>query len=496
MLNDVAVRPVTRAPLLPIVLVALGLVGLSAAIYLGRGIAPAAALLLMLALLAAGHRALAQWEVTVGLLVLVILFVPIKRYGFAVSLPFDLEPYRVLVAIAVFVWVVALLVDPRVEIRSSPLDAPLLLLGLAVIASVGLNADRISGIGVERAVELSDNVTKELLFLLSFFLVFYFLVSVVRTPGAIHTVLKTLVLGASVVALLAIVERRTAYNVFDHLGGWIPFLDFEGALSGSGVRRGGRLRVYGPAQHPIALAAMLVMLVPIAVYFAYQTRRWIWFAATALLTLASLATVSRTAVVMLATLVVVSALLRPAIVRPLLIAALPVLLAVHLAVPGAIGSLRVAFFPPEGLIQDQTTFGGRVSGERLRPQFDAIRERPAFGQGYGTRVTLGPEANARVLDNQWLGTAVELGLVGIFAWVWLFVRFLRRAAEAAKRDLSGRGALLTALAASVTAFALGMFTYDAFSFIQVTVVLFVLLAVGASTLACREEWPQRATPRG
>lgn len=496
MLNEAAVRPVRRAPLFPVVLVALGTAGLSAAVYLGRGIAPAAALLLMLALVAAGYRALARWEVTVAVVVIVILFVPIKRYEFAVSLPFDLEPYRVLLAIAVFVWVVALLVDPRVELRRTALDGPMLLLGFAVIASVVLNADRISGIGVERAVELSDNVTKELLFLLSFFLVFYFFVSVVRTPGAIHAVLKTLVLGGSAVALLAIVERRTGYNFFDHLGGWIPFLDFEGALGGSSVRRGGRLRVYGPAQHPIALAAMLVMLVPIAIYFAHQTRRWIWLVASALLALASLATVSRTAVVMLATLVVVSALLRPAVLRPLLIAALPVLLAIHLVVPGAIGSLRGAFFPPEGLIQDQTAFGGRASGERLQPQLEAIRQRPAFGQGYGTRVTLGPERNARVLDNQWLGTAVELGLVGIFGWVWLFARFIRRSAQAARRDLSGRGALLTALAGSVTAFALGMLTYDAFSFIQVTVVLFVLLAVGASTLACRDEWPQRPAPDG
>jgi len=34
----------------------------------------------------------------------------------------------------------------------------------------------------------------------------------------------------------------------------------------------------------------------------------------------------------------------------------------------------------------------------------------------------------------------------------------------------------------VTAFAVGMLTYDAFSFIQVTFVLFVLLALGAVTL--------------
>lgn len=489
MLTDAAVRPAERSPLLPLALIFAGLAAVSVTVYLGRGVEPAAALLLLLALVGAGYRALTRWELTIGLVLVVVLFIPIKRYQFAASLPFDLEPYRILVAVVVFMWVAALLVDPRVELRRSAFDGPLLLLAFAVIGSVALNADKILGIETSRRVELSDNIAKELLFILSFFLLFYFLVSVMRTSGVIHAVLKTLVLGAAVVAFFAIVERRTRYNVFDNLGGWVPFLEFEGGLTEEGIRRGGRLRVYGPAQHPIALAAMLAMMVPLSIYLANHFRRRGWYLATALLLFATLATVSRTAVLMLATIGIVSMALRPAIVRPLVIALLPALLAVHLVIPGAIGGLSGAFFPREGLIANQTKFGGRASGERLAPQFEVIRERPAFGQGYGTRLTTGPEVNARILDNQWLGTAVEIGLVGITAWVWLFVHFLLRAGRAAKSDLSGRGALLTALAGSVTAFAVAMFTFDAFSFIQVTVVLFVLLALGASTLATREPWP-------
>lgn len=494
MVMDAAVRAEGRATSAPLALIALGTAALGVAVYLGRGEAPVAVLLVLLALLATGHRLLARWEVTIGILLVVILFIPIKRYAFGAALPFDLEPYRIFVALAVLGWAVALLVDRRVALRGSDVDAPLLFLGFVVIVSVALNADIISGVGGDPPLELSDNVAKELLFLLSFFLVFYLLVSVLRSAETIHAVLKTLVLGATIVAMLAILERRTGYNAFNHLG-FIPLLDFEGELGGSSVSRGGRLRVYGPAQHPIALAAMLVMVVPVAVYFWHRTRRWLWLASAALLTLAALATVSRTAVVMLAAVVIVSALLRRAVVRPLLIAALPVAIAIHLVVPGAIGSLRGAFFPPEGLIQDQTAFSGRASGERLAPQFERIRERPLFGQGYGTRVTRGLERNARILDNQWLGTAVEIGLLGVAAWVWLFVRFLRRSIGVARRDLSGRGSLLTALASSVLAFALGMLTYDAFSFIQVTVVFFVLLAIGASVLAYPGAWPE-AEPDG
>ena len=72
---------------------------------------------------------------------------------------------------------------------------------------------------------------------------------------------------------------------------------------------------------------------------------------------------------------------------------------------------------------------------------------------------------------------------------WLFVRFLRRMRRAARGDDSPRGWLLVGAAASVAGFAIGMFTYDAFAFIQVTFLLFITLGVGAAALRMApEEW--------
>ena len=221
-------------------------------------------------------------------------------------------------------------------------------------------------------------------------------------------------------------------------------------------------------------------------------RSRLWYLTTALLALALLATVSRTGVVMVLAGGVVVFFLRRDVLKRLWVLALPTFVVVHLLMPGTIGSFRSAFFPPEGLRNEQAAFNGRSSSERLGPQFDVIREKPVFGQGFGTRVTTGPEANSRILDNQWLATAVETGLVGVFGWLWLFVRFIRRAGREAKRDLSERGWLLTALAASAAGFAVAMLTYDAFAFIQATLVFFVLLAVGASTLAYEGEWESPA----
>jgi hypothetical protein len=505
-----------RASIAPLVVVACAFAVLAAAVVAGGTTAakPAAVILLVVSVGAFGNRVLGRWEVLFALLVLLVLFVPIKRYGFPVSLPFDLEPYRVAIAILILFWLASLLADSSMSLRGSQLDLPLGLFALAVVASEATNIHSIANFDVLRSLfgskvfktglnpadfprlDMSGEVAKALLFLLSFFLVFYFVVNVVRTRAAVHVVLKTLVIGGAIVAVAAVVERRTNYNVFDHLGGWIPGLRLESLPNQVGLQRAGRLRVYASAQHPIALAALFVMLVPLGIYLAQLTRRRYWWGAALLLLLGALATVSRTSIVMLGVVMIVFLVLRGTDVKRILPLVLPALIVVHIAVPGAIGGLRQAFSPSGGLIQNQTSHGGRVSSRRLDPQFEIIRDEPVFGQGYGTRVTKGPNADALVLDDQWLGTAVETGIVGVIAWVWIFVRFLRRAGRVARRDLSSRGWLLTALAGSTTAFGVGMLTYDAFSFIQVTFILFVLLALGASVLASQESWPEMGNPDG
>ena len=66
--------------------------------------------------------------------------------------------------------------------------------------------------------------------------------------------------------------------------------------------------------------------------------------------------------------------------------------------------------------------------------------------------------------------------MGALSPLWMFARAIRRMGKAAKKDTSSRGAFLVATTASVASFAVGMFTYDALSFIQVTFVLFIVLA--------------------
>jgi O-antigen ligase len=86
------------------------------------------------------------------------------------------------------------------------------------------------------------------------------------------------------------------------------------------------------------------------------------------------------------------------------------------------------------------------------------------------------------LDDQWLGTLLETGALGFAGWAWFVFRAVRRFGAEAERDDSDRGWLLTSLAAAVAAYAVGMFTYDAFAFIRVT-FLFIFVGLGSALLA-------------
>ncbi len=425
-----------------------------------------------------------RWQSLLTFLLLVIFFIPIRRYTLPTSLPFELEPYRMVVALLIGCWGTSILIDNRVRLRRSGFEGPLLLFMFAALVSVVLNGGRIARLGID------SNVFKSLSFSLSFVLVLYMVVSVARSRGVVDQLLGVIVVAGVAVAILSIWESRTGYNVFNHLRA--PFL--QPVFDRTEAPRGGHFRAYGPAEHPIALSALLAMLAPIAVYFAYVRRARRWWGAAVVLVAGSLATVSRTGILMVIVEAFVLLLLRPNHVRRLWPAVLPLIVAVHFALPGTLGTFKESFFPSGGLIAEQRGYNdsGRVGD--WGPTLKEVGQEPLFGIGFGTRITTGPKTNSRILDDEWLATLLSTGVVGFAAWGWLFARVIRRLAARARTDISADGWLAAALAAALAGFGAGMWTYDAFSFVQVTLVFYVLLAIASSVLA-REQQPRSGPAR-
>ena len=170
---------------------------------------------------------------------------------------------------------------------------------------------------------------------------------------------------------------------------------------------------------------------------------------------------------------------------------IPALIVVKLVLPGTLGAIKQSFLPAGGLVAEQAVQARRIrqwpesqtSGLHCR----SGSRRRSWGQGFGTRSRGIPSARIRtnILDNEWLGTLLELGVIGFFGWLWFFARVVRRLGKEAKEDDSDRGWLLVAIAASIAAFAVGMLTYDAFAFIQVTFLMFVLVGLGAALVGER-----------
>jgi hypothetical protein len=444
---------------------------------------PVAATTAALGLAAAG-RWLTQWRTMLAIIALVILFVPIRRYTVLSELPFNLEPYRLLVAAIALAWLGALLVQRDTWITRTGLEGPMLALAVAVLLGIVANAGRIQA-------GLSEFTIKKCTFFISFALVMYLTASVLKRRAEIDRLVAVLVGGGAIVAGFALVESRTGFNPFNHLERPFPFLHFDATQTPLyTATRGGRPRAYASAQHSIALGAALVMLVPLAVYLGRRTGKAMWWGALSLLVLGALCTVSRTAMVMLVVELLVLVWLQPATMRRLWPFLLPLLLAAHFVAPGTLGALKEGFLPKGGLIAEQQSGAGTYGSGRLADLGPGLRDwsrTPVLGQGFGTRITdrNDPFYNAPILDDEWLGTLLETGAAGFLAILWLFVRAIRRLATASRSEPSERSWLLAGLAAAIYAFAIGMGTYDAFSFIQVTFLLFILLGVAAAELRLR-----------
>ena len=499
-----------RRPALPksavILIAAVGLLGADIVAH-GQGKTPAALVLAIVVMLVAAHVA-SRWSWLVSGLVIVDLLIPSDgRYTLAGGLPFQLEPYRVFVALLLVGWIVSLLCDPRVKIRRTGFEGPLGVILFSIVGSLVLNPSRLSGV--------MSFVIKSLSLEASFLLIIYVVVSVVRTRAILDWLVKVLVIAGAIEGLGAIVERKLSYNIFNHEHLLLPIFHFN-ILATAVNTRNGAIRAQGSSGHPIELSATMAMLVPFAIYLGVTRGERRWYGAGLVMLAGDFAGGSRTGLISIVVMLIVFLWLRPRETLKMWPALIPLLIVVHFLDPGALGGFYQGFFPKGGLVAEQSqTFNG-VGGvqenasrlSRLGPELHEFGNyNPLFGEGFGTRITgrtslteklngpldyafsgqntpgNGAQDNAEILDDQWLGTLLETGVFGMIGWVWLFGRAIRRLGARAKLEReTPDGWLPVAIAAALAGFVASMLFYDAFSYDQADFLTHLLIGFTAALL--------------
>lgn len=419
-------------------------------------------------------------------LLVFVMFVPIRAYAIPIPLPFQLEPYRLYLALLLVLCVVHLLAHPDYRWRPTSFLIPLgIFLGTLVLSIV------INIVPLTRAGLVSTCATGlfNLLFILSVYLVIR---QALRTERMVMAVLGFLAVSGAIVGFFAVVERVIHVNVFLLFGSILPLTVLR--TEEDSFRAGG-MRSYGSAQHPIALSVLLSMLIPVVLFLARRGgwprnrwTRWILAGVMLLCLFGGIASaVSRTSIIVLVVMLAVTLILRPLIAISAVLIGLPFIEFGAILFPKTINSTLLSFLDVNSLIASQYTSAGWAGAGRLAdlsPAFQQVAQSPFFGSGFGSRIVVGPDANSFILDDQVLGTLMEAGAVGVAGLAVFFLTpivlllrhsLLRRVPQR-YRDL----AFMVAVAAA--GYAGALFFYDAFGFMQTLLVLCVLLAAGSWVL--------------
>ena len=290
----------------------------------------------------------------------------------------------------------------------------------------------------------------------------------IRDRDRFLTFLRRLVLAGSLFASLGLLQFVTKQSFVSS----IPLPGFTTTQDFSAVQdRSGFARAAATATNPLEYAFVLSMILPIALTLAFDdssrsaVRRW----TPAILIIGALGlSGSRSAVVGLAIGLIVLFPSWSARARRWSIAIAAVgIAAIYVLVPGMIGTVRYLFL---NLGQDSSS-ASRTGSYDVASGF--IERSPVFGRGFGTFLP-----QYRILDNQFLLTAIELGIVGLAALLGLMVIAIVTAWRARSRQsIRLRRQLGLALVSSIVAGAVMTAFFDDFSFRMSGGTLFLVLGL-------------------
>jgi len=289
----------------------------------------------------------------------------------------------------------------------------------------------------------------------------------VSSMRRLEVLLRRIVFGASAMAVLGIIQFFTALNLAKYIV--IPGLTANVPYSDIAVR-GAYNRPSATAIHPIEFGFVLASVLPIAIHrarFAPKNQRCKRWLQVVVISVTLPMTVSRSAILGF---VIVMAVILPVWQardrwRALGVIAVGVL-GLQVMIPGIVRELNSLFFA----IGNDSSTTSRTSA--FSNATSVISQHPWFGEGFGAFL---PSVYFYT-DDQYLNSAIELGLVGVVAIVALFITGWWSARDVRRRSADPEiRHLAQCMAASCAVMLIVYGTFDALYFPMAAGVTFLIL---------------------
>lgn len=318
------------------------------------------------------------------------------------------------------------------------------------------------------------NSIKKLVLMFGEYFLFFYVLKRLLVKYDSRKILKYVLFLGFAVGVFGINEYLTQKNIlFDFvLANNLPYNQFYEKTFLWGQIRGDMMRAKATFSHALEFAGILSLLLPFALYFLFETKRFwkkvvLWIL---------IGVIVSTAVVSIA---------RSLILVDLFIIFLFIMLSRSVSVVKklflAMGSIAVSlimlitlfdFFFPQGVGND-LSFQARA--ENLQGGIALISQNPFFGLGYGNI------PSDQVFDNYYYSLVVQSGFMGLIlfmvAFAYLFITYANKTVKAKDKSLSN---FYLTMSLFVVVFLLLNLAYDALGFITVGKLFFLLLAVGVS----------------
>lgn len=403
--------------------------------------------------------------------------IPFDSIILPIPTPVDATFDRVFLVALAGVWIFSESSKPRDHsVRHSPIHWAFAIFILVSLLSVLLRDETLARVG---GLDLS---VKQLARLSSYGLFFALAASIIR-PSELSKMAKAMLGFACFTALAVIVEYRFGINVFhDWIGPLFPgYVRPEGIGTYDAI---GRKLIYGPSVQPLAVAVMFSLALPFAFAWLLGAKerrgRIVYGAAVLILIGGAVATQKKTSMVCPLICILVLCAYRPRAMARLAPWLIVVVVVVHAFAPGALGAV-IDQFAPGSVTKVNTTKDRANDYDAVKPD---VVGHMLIGRGYGSY----DQKQHRILDNQYLSLAIEVGLVGLLAYLAIFVAAFFSAHPVARSGDPDRAPPALAAATAIIVALVANAILDFLSFPQLA---YLFCFIAAIAYVSSREWAQR-----